>query len=368
MGTLRSLFALSVVFDHTYGYVFVGGRNAVQLFYMISGFLISYIIVEKKSYPNIKDFYINRYLRLYPIYFIIASFTLIVFLIANFTLGKSLDFFTTYQNSPTAADALLIFTNFSLFLQDSIMFVGVDDNQLVFLKDSSNSDALLYKGLLIPQAWTLGVELDFYLLAPIVLTRRKTLITLLTLSISLRAYLIYLGLGTHDPWTYRFFPTELAFFILGAISHQVFLPFFRKIFSEEDLEKYSVFSTYVLILITLVFWVIPIQELLKTALLFSGFLLFMPLTFLFQDKRNWDKWIGNLSYPIYICHMLIIYLSHFLMVKIGVDDRFILSVFVITFSILLSILLNRLVGTPVDIIRDRFRGYTNNLKGTSSLA
>lgn len=38
MGVLRFILAISVVFAHTYGFLFVGGRLAVQLFYMISGF------------------------------------------------------------------------------------------------------------------------------------------------------------------------------------------------------------------------------------------------------------------------------------------------------------------------------------------
>ncbi len=57
MGTLRTLFAISVVFSHSIGFVFVGGQNAVRLFYMISGFLISYILVEKKYYSNVSGFY-----------------------------------------------------------------------------------------------------------------------------------------------------------------------------------------------------------------------------------------------------------------------------------------------------------------------
>lgn len=77
MGSLRTLFAIAVVFAHCYGFVFVGGRNAVQLFYITSGFLMSYVLVEKKTYPKIKDFYINRYLRLYPIYFSVAILTLL---------------------------------------------------------------------------------------------------------------------------------------------------------------------------------------------------------------------------------------------------------------------------------------------------
>jgi len=64
MGTLRTLFAIAVVFAHSLGNLLVGGRYAVQLFYMISGFLISYVLFERKTYPNIKSFYINRYLIL----------------------------------------------------------------------------------------------------------------------------------------------------------------------------------------------------------------------------------------------------------------------------------------------------------------
>ena len=83
MGTLRTLFAISVVFAHSIGFVFVGGQNAVRLFYMISGFLISFVLVERKSYSSIVLFYINRYLRLYPIYLSVAVLSLIAFFIKS---------------------------------------------------------------------------------------------------------------------------------------------------------------------------------------------------------------------------------------------------------------------------------------------
>ena len=81
MGTLRTLFALAVVFTHTSGHFLIGGKNAVQLFYMISGFLISYILVERKVYVDVKSFYINRYLRIFPIYAVIATLTFITFIV-----------------------------------------------------------------------------------------------------------------------------------------------------------------------------------------------------------------------------------------------------------------------------------------------
>lgn len=58
MGTLRTLFAMSVVYAHLGTTMFDGARNAVQLFYVISGFLISYILIERRPYPKATDFYV----------------------------------------------------------------------------------------------------------------------------------------------------------------------------------------------------------------------------------------------------------------------------------------------------------------------
>ena len=230
MGVLRTLFAIAVVFAHTYGFVFVGGKNAVQLFYMISGFLISHVLVERKTYSSINSFYINRYLRLYPIYFLVALLSLLVFVFAAAN-GKDVVFFQVYRDAPVAANILLGISNATIFFQDWVMFSAVKQKELVFSSDFFKSEVVLYPGLLVPQAWTLGVELAFYLIAPFVLARRRVLLLLLALSIALRAYLFYIGLGKSDPWTYRFFPAELALFLLGALAHQVLLPLYRKTLS-----------------------------------------------------------------------------------------------------------------------------------------
>ena len=50
MGTIRLLLALGVVFTHSYGYLFTGGKLSVQIFYMISGYLMSLILINQKTY------------------------------------------------------------------------------------------------------------------------------------------------------------------------------------------------------------------------------------------------------------------------------------------------------------------------------
>ena len=353
MGTLRTIFAIAVVFAHSYGYMFVGGKNAVQLFYMISGFLISYILVERKAYPSIRSFYINRYLRLYPIYFVIAFISFLAFGIVSI-FGKDVDFFKVYNDAPYAANLLLIFSNATIFLQDWVMFAGVKSNQLVFSTDFRKSEVVLYPALLVPQAWTLGVELTFYLIAPFILSKQKILFLLLILSISLRIYLISIGLGNKDPWTYRFFPTELALFLLGALAHQFLLPLYINMLSVKYIKKISSLATYALIFISLVFSFIPVSELFKTNTLFTLFLLLMPLTFIFQSNREWDKWIGNLSYPIYVCHILVINVIT-VFAKLIHFDKLLICISSVIFSIVFAIFLNKFVGNPIESLRNKFR-------------
>ena len=175
MGSLRTLFALAVVFAHSYGFVLVGGKNAVQLFYIISGFLISYILVERKSYSTVGSFYISRYLRLYPIYFVVALSSLLVFAVI-LAAGNDVNFFKIYHDVPFAAKILLILSNAIIFFQDWVMFAAIENNRLVYSTNFYNSEVVLYPALLVPQAWTLGVELCFYLVAPFVLARRRVLL------------------------------------------------------------------------------------------------------------------------------------------------------------------------------------------------
>ena len=354
MGTLRTIFALSVLFSHSIGFVFVGGQNAVRLFYVISGFLISFILVEKKSYLNVGSFYLNRYLRLFPVYISVAALSLIAFIIKSL-IGSESNIFKIFQEVPYSAFLLLIFTNISIFLQDWIMFCGVEDDSLVFTAKYFESSIVLYQGLLIPQAWTLGVELEFYLIAPFILTRINTLLLLLLLSLLLRIFLIHVGLGASDPWQYRFFPAELALFLAGALSHQVLLPFYKKIISSERLDSFVDASTYALIFLTLAYWLIPLDELIKSIFLIAIFILFVPFTFIYQSKRNWDKWVGDLSYPIYISHLLVFNTTTFIFARMGYSDEIKITLFTILFTILFATGLNYYVANPIEALRHKIR-------------
>ena len=113
MGTIRLLLALAVVFTHSYGYLFTGGKLAVQLFYIISGYLMSLILLNNKTYSNLYKFYSNRLLRLFPVYWGVAILTFVYFLV-NYIIGGEDFFFQTYFDVGFLA-------GFSLFLSNPLI-------------------------------------------------------------------------------------------------------------------------------------------------------------------------------------------------------------------------------------------------------
>jgi peptidoglycan/LPS O-acetylase OafA/YrhL len=135
------------------------------------------------------------------------------------------------------------------------MFLGINNNSMQFVTDYNNSfPRPLYYYLYLPQGWSLGVELFFYLLAPFILSKINLgkIIIIILLSISVRIILIQSNL-THDPWSYRFFPTELMFFLFGSISYI----FYKK--------KYDLYAGIIIFFVILILSIISYLFLQKFA-------------------------------------------------------------------------------------------------------
>jgi peptidoglycan/LPS O-acetylase OafA/YrhL len=94
------------------------------------------------------------------------------------------------------------------------------DGALAFTADFWTNPHPLWRLLIMPQAWTLSLEFSFYLIAPFVVRRAfRSIALILMASLALRL-LLQLWLCWHgDPWSYRFFPSELALFLLGTLGY-----------------------------------------------------------------------------------------------------------------------------------------------------
>lgn len=341
MGILRTLLALAVVFGHSYGFVFTGGVLAVQIFYIISGYLISLILLSNQSYSNLINFYINRALRLFPIYWVVALISLLAYFV--FSLGGHSEFFDVFNNA-AAGKTLLFISNITLIGQDWVMFLGIFDGSLSFTSNFRDSDVLLWKALLVPQAWTIGLEITFYLLAPFILFDKKKWLTIFSLAILLKFYLHIIGIGNQDPFSYRFFPAELSLFLLGVFSHQIVKPIYDK--SKIVLNSgFTNLITFFILIYVACFHLLPLNRIFLSGFLIGIIFISLPFLASFQKKNSIDIWIGNLSYPIYICHWIVIETINYLFKDsqyFGTTNYFSLIILTTLFcAYLLEVVINR---------------------------
>lgn len=354
MGTIRTLLALAVVLTHAYGFGVLAGMLAVQLFYMISGYLISFIPNETDNYRQVSVFYKNRALRLFPVYFVVAGLALLV-QSAIWASGGVSPVFDTYAMVGNAARAVLTIANITLFFQDWVMFLGSIDGKLQFVSSFTNSDVPLYNGLLVPQAWTLGLELTFYLIAPFIIRKKWLVIALFGASVLLRLYLISIGIGRSDPWSHRFFPTELGLFLLGAMAHQWLWPLVKRL-PEAITQRLAIVATAFLAILWLGFPMAPASAVLLGALI-GLFALCLPLLFVFQAGRQWDKTVGNLSYPLYIGHMLVISVINQIGLTADAANFWLRNSLIVIASLGFAWALERWIAAPVEQRRARIRQH-----------
>lgn len=356
MGLLRFLLAISVALSHSssiFGFHLFNTEVAVKAFFIISGFYMTLILNEKYIGINgsYKLFITNRLLRLFPIYWIVLLLTILysVFL-SIYTDGNDLGSFTCYADywniMSLGSFIYLVFTNLFLFLQDTVMFLSLDTNNghLFFTSNFRDNTPELYTFLIIPQAWTVGVEITFYIIAPFLVRRKlKIIILLIMLSLILRAILYFYFNLKNDPWTYRFFPTELVFFLLGIVSYHGY----------KKLQNLSIKKTHLKLIwfsvlgITISYNFLPIPG--KDYLYLFGF--FITLPFIFILTKNWkkDSYIGELSYPIYISHILILTIIKAMNISIAYVSGVTYTIALIGFSLIL----NNLVANTIEKIRQK---------------
>lgn len=120
------------------------GKTGVILFFVISGFLITHLLLQEKQQAKtiaVGNFYLRRILRIWPLYFLIIGIAL---LIAPQTALLQLPNFETALNSQTIRPILLLF----IFILPNMVYVHYG---------------------IVPyaaQTWSIGTEEQFYLLWP----------------------------------------------------------------------------------------------------------------------------------------------------------------------------------------------------------
>lgn len=178
---LRGIAAILVLVGHSKTTVFPGGwdgnpiasfftdndNNAVSFFFVLSGFLISYLLLkEREDTSSIKvgRFYVKRMLRIWPIYFLIILLVQFIFPVIMQMIGME---WKTVSNTSLF---------FYLLILPNIPYLFFDCGKLFHL-------------------WSIGVEEQFYLVwAPLVKLVKNNFVRLCVLIILVKL-LVLLVLG-----------------------------------------------------------------------------------------------------------------------------------------------------------------------------
>lgn len=276
---VRALSVITIVAFHTMFVFLKGGMIAVDVFFVLSGYLITTILrseLQSSGRVDLKRFYVRRAARLMP---------------------------------PLVVCMLTTYAGYALFAPE----LKIDlDIILALLYVSDYGVALWGVPEHLAHTWSLSVEEHFYLVWPVflILTRAladaSMLRLLMALFVAATAWRIIDALVWYD-WvrTYYRFDTRLSGMILGAL-----LAVGKWTFSKEDAARIGKLSLYVLsVLVVVLRWKSMPSVMVGTlgAELAAAALIIAltsghetPVTRMLS--RPWLVYLGMLSYSIYLWH------------------------------------------------------------------
>jgi peptidoglycan/LPS O-acetylase OafA/YrhL len=354
MGWMRFLLAVAVVFHHSttpWNMPIVDGHQAVRLFYIISGFYMALVLGEK--YPLNREglwmFYTNRAARIFPVYWVVLIGAAVFYGVAQIWTQRMPERFQWYCLlregghggflAGLGLSQLILFGLdwFSLFdFQGSILGLGGT------VRGGKTAGFLC----LVPQAWSLAVELMFYLFAPLLVqARTRWLIVLCGIVTLIRTSLSIWKPHESLSLNYFWFPLQLPFFLLGIFSYR-----WMKVSANHWKNRWIRLGGIGMAFMIVIgygwipAWVGPILSCGAMGLL-------IPALFLIEGKAG--TFLGELSYPIYVVHILVKWI---ILGVLGVQEsgeKRVAGIVLLGASILAAIGIEKLIGTRVEAWRAR---------------
>ncbi|MGP5524298.1 acyltransferase family protein [Glutamicibacter arilaitensis] len=345
---LRAIAVTVVVLYHFWGSHLPGGFVGVDVFFVISGFLITSHLIARppRSLPDVADFWMRRVKRLIPASFLVILFTVVgVWLIAPETVWKDWGL--------QALAATFYFQNWFLAT-----------NKVDYLAEGDSASPFQH-------FWSLSAEEQFYFVWPMLLGmlvllsvkyRVKTYNVILTgicvIFLSSFSYSIYLT-STEPGIAYFSTFTRVWEFAAGALVAAVGRKFYG---AKSDL--WSLMASWVgilaIILSTLAFngempfpGYIAAIPVLGTALVLLAHSVHKYSPNIFLNTRIF-RFIGDNSYAIYLWHWPLLILMPYMVDEFG----FVQKLATLAFTVLLAVFTQKLVEVRFRKLIDSSRFLT----------
>lgn len=333
MGLLRLFLALSVIAGHAQTTVFgvngIGAWYAVNFFFIISGFYMAMVLNGQYKDVSNLQFYWSRVLRLFPAYYIGIALSLVV----GYT---SIAIF--FESLTPLSKLIYIFQN--------VFIVGQDLSHVFCVETNSGVCANSIDMTMNIPAWSLAVELGFYLVAPFILKSKAKTFCFVLAGASYLFFLNFIefpfpGAGLIRPvesysFNYFFYPSSFAFFGGGALAYHL---------SRNESEPNYFYAIAALVLLSFAQTIMPFWHLLFFAMA-------VPALFKYTASNKIDRFIGELSYPVYIVHYpVFIWLREVFAGNPQIKNIFSLGTLVSVVSIVLGLIIYIMVERRVSRFR-----------------
>jgi peptidoglycan/LPS O-acetylase OafA/YrhL len=287
------------------------GARGVQLFYIVSAFTLfnSYYIRQNKGQSNIFHFYLRRFFRIAPLFYL-CMFLMI--------LNTKYHFFENFQF-------------FTPRVLSEIKYFQIENIKYWYLTTFTFTNGFSPKYIQSPYpgGWSIAVEFSFYILIPLLFKFIKNLNSSLWLTVI--TFLITTIITTTYVQTY------FNYFMWSSLLNQfVFFSFgITAFFFFKDEKKYSRLNLLQFGIITLV----ALGAFIRTSLPLIGVIFFLFVIFsnnrtsIFNNRIL--QYIGKISFSIYLTQWwVIILLSKY--TKINDSNWFIVFIFFVILNIALS--------------------------------
>jgi peptidoglycan/LPS O-acetylase OafA/YrhL len=315
------------------------GGLGVYFFFVLSGFLITYLLlIEKEKFGkiNIKQFYVRRILRIWPLYYLIMFLGFFVLpKIPGIQIHYMQADFTNYYSTNLIL-YLLILPNLAFSIFTAVPHIG--------------------------QAWSIGVEEQFYAAWPWIISKSKhiarTLVTIIIGLIIFKIIILTLGLYFGQSAGYLIVKKFVAMskfecMAIGGIGAYL-------LFSGNGFLKYiyntNVLNISLLLIPVLVFFT---PEIIQDGIHIVYSFLFLVLILNVSNQSVKLKlegkiinYLGKISYGIYMYHFMIIPFV-LLFIKTYVDYRqaILINLIAYTASIALTVIISAL---SFELFENRF--------------
>jgi hypothetical protein len=327
---LRALAASLVVLFHAK--LSPGGFIGVDIFYVISGYLITGIIIKEIGETGTfryRNFYLRRAKRLLPASLGILALTAVfAWLVLPATVRTNL-----------GKDVLAA----SLYVSNYLFAFWQNDYQNL---NATPSPVIHY--------WSLAVEEQFYIFWPIIIfslwkfgKRRAVAIGVFTITIASFLFSLYLT-NANPIWAFYSLPTRAWELGIGALL--LFLPK-NLLLSRSVSSSLMVWSGALLLIASVIIFsertpfpgYNALLPTLGTAILIAGIAAWPPI---FNDlsKLRVVQWLGEISYPFYLWHWPLLVLPS---TRFGRELTLIERIFFIAMTALAADLTHRLIEKPI---------------------